>query len=226
MADAYLPGHSTQLRPADGNELHLRWRRVFRARDHDGVLFELVSAYSAPDRHYHNVAHVGDCLRKADEARAFLTDFRAVAAALFFHDAVYDPTRSDNEERSADLAERHLRAMGLPDPFIATVRDLILDTRHVTSPTTGDGRYVVDIDLSILGAPPAEFDAYERAIRREYAHVPDDAFRAGRSRILHSILDRPRIYGTDFFRDLYEAPARANLTRSLSALSTPPVAGG
>jgi predicted metal-dependent HD superfamily phosphohydrolase len=93
-----------------------------------------------------------------------------------------------------------------------------MDTRHVVSPASNDGRYVVDIDLSILGEAAERFDAYERAIRLEYAHVPDDAFRPGRATILRQFLDRPRIYGTDFFRDRYEATARANLARSLAAL--------
>jgi predicted metal-dependent HD superfamily phosphohydrolase len=170
------------------------------------------------DRHYHDLAHVLDCLRKADEVYERLTEGRAVDAALFFHDAVYDPTRGDNEERSAELAEERLKAMGEGGAFIAIARDLIMDTRHVTSPASNDGRHVVDIDLSILGEAPKRFDAYERAIRREYGHVTEQAFRAGRAKVLRQFLDRPRIYGTDVFRDRYEAAARQNLARSLAAL--------
>jgi predicted metal-dependent HD superfamily phosphohydrolase len=158
-----------------------------------------------------------DCLRKADGVYERLTEGRAVDAALFFHDAVYDPTRADNEERSADLAEGHLKAMGESARFVAVVRDLIMDTRHVTSPASNDGRYVVDIDLSILGEAPDRFEAYERAIRREYQHVPEEAFRVGRAKVLRAFVDRPRIYGTDVFRDRYEAAARENLARSLAA---------
>ena len=199
-------------------EARLRWHRVFPNPEHERMLAAVVGPYTGADRHYHGLAHVLDCLRKADEVYERLTNGRAVDAALFFHDLVYDPTRSDNEERSAEMAARQLAAIGEDAPFIAIVRDLILDTRHVTSPASNDGRYVVDIDLSILGETPELFDAYERAIRREYAHVPDDAFRAGRTKILQQFLDRPRIYGTDYFRDRYEAAARANLSRSLAAL--------
>jgi predicted metal-dependent HD superfamily phosphohydrolase len=199
-------------------EARLRWHRAFPKPEHERVLAEVVGAYTAPGRHYHDLGHVLDCLRKADGVYERLTEGRAVDAALFFHDAVYDPTRSDNEECSADLAERHLRAMGEGATFIAIVRDLVMDTRHVTSPASNDGRYVVDIDLSILGEAANRFDGYERAIRREYAHVPEEAFRAGRAKVLRQFLDRPRIYGTDVFRDRYEAAARANLARSLAAL--------
>jgi predicted metal-dependent HD superfamily phosphohydrolase len=205
--------------PADEHgEIRLRWHRVFPKGEHESLLTELVGCYATPRRHYHDLAHVLDCLRKADEVYERLTEGRAVDAALLYHDAVYDATRSDNEERSAELAARSLAVMGEDASFIAIVRDLIMDTRHVVSPASNDGRYVVDIDLSILGEPAERFDAYERAIRQEYGHVTEEAFRAGRAKVLRAFLDRPRIYGTDFFRDRYEATARANLARSLAAL--------
>lgn len=207
--------------------MRLRWLLFARSAQHDAIFEQLFTAYTAPNRHYHNLVHVYACLQLADQFRDQLTDHRAVIAAIWFHDAVYDPTRSDNEERSADLAERHLRSMGQSDIFIAEVRDLIMDTRHQVSPESNDGQYLADIDLTILGAPPEDFDAYELAIRQEYAHVTDDAFRAGRAQILRSFLDRPSIYLTDFFRDLYEQNARANLTRSLATLGAPPpISGG
>jgi predicted metal-dependent HD superfamily phosphohydrolase len=207
-------------------ELRLWWARAFGPVVEPGPFGELVAAYRAPGRHYHDLRHIRECLREAQLVSDRLVDPTRVIAAIFYHDAIYDPTRSDNEERSADLAERHLRAMGKSATFVAEVRDLILDTRHQVSPESNDGQYLVDIDLAILGAPPAEFDAYEGAIRREYAHVPDEAFRAGRAKVLHSFLDRPRIYGTDVFHDRYERAARANLARSLVALGAPPVSGG
>lgn len=206
--------------PSDEHEeARLRWHRAFPRPEHGRVLAEVVGAYTAPGRHYHDLAHVLDCLRKADEVYERLTEGRAVDAALFFHDAVYDATRGDNEERSAELAARSLGVMGEGSGFIAIVRDLIMDTRHVVSPASNDGGYVVDIDLSILGESAERFDAYERAIRREYGHVTEGAFREGRAKVLRAFLDRPRIYGTDFFRDRYETAARGNLARSLAALA-------
>jgi predicted metal-dependent HD superfamily phosphohydrolase len=207
-------------------ELRLWWERAFGPVVEPGPFGELMAAYRATGRHYHDLRHVHHCLKEAQLVSDRLVDPTIVIAAIFYHDAVYDPTRSDNEERSADLAERELRAMGKSEPFIAEVRDLILDTRHQVSPESNDGRYLVDIDLAILGAPAAEFDAYERAIRREYAHVPEEAFRAGRAKVLQSFIDRPRVYGTDVFHDRYEGAARANLARSLAALGAPPAAGG
>lgn len=207
-------------------ELRLWWDRALGPLVQPSPLDELISAYRAPDRHYHNLHHIHHCLKQARFVSDRLINPPVVIAATFYHDAVYDPTRSDNEERSADLAERHLRAMGHSDTFVAEVRDLIMDTRHQVPPESNDGQYLADIDLAILGAAPEEFDAYERAIRQEYAHVPDAPFRAGRAQILRSFLDRPSIYLTDFFRDLYEQNARANLTRSIATLGAPPPGNG
>ena len=183
------------------------------------VFEDIEAAYRGPLRHYHNVHHIAECLREFERVRASSRNPDAVAAALLFHDVVYDPTRPDNEERSADVAAEYLRNVGRPGPFVDEVRALILATRHSTEPQTGDARLVADVDLSILGKPSEQFDAYERAIRLEYAHVPDAAFAAGRSRVLRGFLDRAAIYSTPHFRQRYEQPARRNLLRSLARLS-------
>jgi predicted metal-dependent HD superfamily phosphohydrolase len=139
--------------------------------------------------------------------------------AVWLHDVVYDPRATDNEERSADLAEGLLVAGGVA-AAVAAVRALILATRHAAPPEEHDARYVVDADLAILGADPAAFDRYEAQVRREYAHVPDAEWRERRPRVLRRFLDRERIYQTPEFARL-EAPARANLARSLLRLGPP-----
>ena len=186
---------------------------------HYDLAFELIrQAYSAPARHYHNVRHVAECLREVAPVRAACEDGLAVGSALLFHDYLYDPTRHDNEDRSADEAATALRAIGWEGPRVRVVRELILATKHAAAPAAPDAAVVVDADLSILGKPDETFDDYERAIRREYAHVPDDAFRAGRAAVLRGFLSRPRIYATDYFADRYEMSARRNLGRSLSVV--------
>jgi predicted metal-dependent HD superfamily phosphohydrolase len=198
-----------------------RWRVLFpsaaeaAARSaHDA----LINAYTAPDRHYHNFAHVADCLSNLDAARDQADDPRAIEMAIWFHDAVYDPTRSDNELRSAELAAAELMKLGATSHSISRVRELILDTRHVAPPATRDGQLLVDIDLAGLAAEPHVFDANTELIRREYAHVSDADFRRGRAAFLRGLADRARIYQTTRFFDLYEARARANLARAVASL--------
>jgi predicted metal-dependent HD superfamily phosphohydrolase len=183
------------------------------------LAFQLIEyAYTAPERHYHNVRHIADCLRELTALRPTCRDPLAVEAALLFHDFEYNPTRHDNEERSADEAAMALRAVGWEAPRIQLVRGLILATRHAAPPDTPDAALVTDIDLAVFGKDEETFDAYELAIRREYAHVPDDVFRAARSAVLRGFLSRPRIYATDSCADRYEMKARQNLGRSLAAL--------
>ena len=178
----------------------------------------VLESYRQPHRHYHNLRHIAQCLAEMAAVRLDLDDKVAVHAAILFHDCVYDPARGDNEERSADVAEAVIRRGKWPQASIDNVRRLILATKHEGRAESRDAAIVVDVDLSILGKPRGNFDEYERAIRREYEHVPDADFAAGRARVLRSFLDRPTIYQSPPFRALYEKQARENLQRSLARL--------
>ncbi len=176
--------------------------------------------YSTPHREYHNLHHVYDCLNEFEDAETLVENRHAVELAIWFHDAIYDTHRTDNEEESTKLAYEVLRSQGLSDKgYCQHVRNLILLTKHIETPDDTDGKTLLDIDLSILGRPEKEFDQYENNIRREYIWVPEEHFRKGRAAVLHGFLERPDIYLTDFFRDKYEAHARSNLQRSLEKLN-------
>ena len=180
----------------------------------------MLRAYAEPHRHYHTGEHIARTLALFDGVRDRLRCPAESELAVWLHDAVYDPRAADNEARSADLAEALLVA-GEAAAAVPAVRALILATRHAAPPEEHDARYVVDADLAILGADPAEFDRYEAQVRREYAFVPDAEWRERRPRVLRRFLDRARIYETAEFAAL-EAPARANLARSLLRLAQPP----
>ncbi|WP_019585468.1 HD domain-containing protein [Deinococcus apachensis] len=170
--------------------------------------------YAQPHRAYHNADHVRAVLHALD-ARGLLTP--ALALAAWGHDLVYDPRASDNEERSAKVFGEWLREQDLSPELGEEVRRLILATRHDAPPTTRDEALLVDADLSILGADSRMFAAYDSAIRQEYAFVPEEAYRAGRARVLQSFLDRERIFTTPEFAGL-EAQARVNLASALERL--------
>lgn len=179
----------------------------------------LRARYAEPSLNYHNQAHIDACLAEFDAIRPAFRDPAAVELAIWFHDAIYDPRKTDNEERSADLADAMLSAAGVTRQTVETVRRLILATKHDAVPTDHDAQLLVDIDLSILGSADAAFDAYEQAIRQEYAHVPDETFRTGRAAVLRKFLARDRIYATECFASRFEAAARRNLQRSIEGLS-------
>jgi predicted metal-dependent HD superfamily phosphohydrolase len=197
------------------------WRRLGARSDPTPAHGEIHRAYSEPHRHYHTLEHIAHALGRLDGIRSRVGAPDAAELALWLHDFVYDPRAKDNEARSAAYARRLLAEGGLVPVVGEQVTDLIMATCHASPPEAPDARYVVDTDLSILGASAAEFDRYERQVRQEYAFVSEPDWRAGRARILRVFLDRPRIFLTPEFAAL-EGPARANLERSIEALQRAP----
>lgn len=150
---------------------------------------------------------------------AKLPGMGSVELAFWYHDICYDTRAKDNEERSAELARIRLLALGLDHGYVNQVVALILATKHEHEPRTREARVLLDVDLSILGAPPEEYDAYEANIRREYVWVPEEAFRAGRAAILKRFLNRQWVFYTQELRSgPFEGLAVANLSRALAAL--------
>lgn len=187
------------------------------------LLDDLRERHGEPGRHYHDWAHIEALLRWFEEVEPRLTCPDAVRWAILFHDAVYDPTRPDNEERSAALLKD--KAAELLDPAtLARAARMVRATAGHAIPEglpadeASDMAMFLDMDLSILGAPAAVFDRYEEGVRAEYAHVPEPAFRPGRRRILDGFLARPMLFLSPWGRERFEAAARANLARSVAKL--------
>jgi predicted metal-dependent HD superfamily phosphohydrolase len=198
------------------------WQRAWSALGVRGadpaLLDELVRCYAEPHRKYHTRQHLRECFAQFELLRDAAEHPEAIELALWFHDAIYDTHRDDNEQRSADWARSSVLAAGAPPAAAHRIHALVMVTRHDAVPATTDERILVDVDLSILGADRQRFDEYEAQVRAEYAWVGDDAFRSGRRRILEAFLGRARLYATERFAALYEAKARSNLRRSLESL--------
>ncbi|MGH7753799.1 MAG: HD domain-containing protein [Gemmatimonadales bacterium] len=183
---------------------------------------DLLTRWGEAHRHYHTVAHLSAVLRIIDDYSDRAADAGAVKLAAWFHDAIYDPQRVDNEEASALLAEATLPDLGVDAARLAEVARLIrLTASHDPLPGDRNGGLLTDADLAILAAEPQVYRAYTLAIRREYAHIPDDAFEAGRAAVLHNLLALPRMFHTPVLRDRWEEAARHNISWELSALSHP-----
>ena len=180
----------------------------------------LLDRWSEPQRRYHTTAHLKAVLDHVDALADHADDPDLVRLAAWFHDAVYLPERSANEERSARLAERALAEAGLAEAQVQEVSRLVLLT--VThDPAEGDlnGEVLCDADLAILAAPPDAYAAYAAAVREEYGFVPDEPFREGRAAVLRQLLSLPRLFRTPYGTAHWEGPARENLTAELDLLS-------
>jgi len=180
---------------------------------------DLIARWSEPQRHYHTVDHLAAVLSIIDENAAFAADPDAVRLAAWFHDAVYNPQRLDNEEASALLAEAILPILMVPHARVAEVARLIrLTASHDPLPGDRNGGLLMDADLAILAAPPVEYRAYVDAVRLEYQHLDDAVFAAGRAGVLTNLLSLSRLFHTPALRDRWEDAARYNVTRELAAI--------
>jgi predicted metal-dependent HD superfamily phosphohydrolase len=184
-----------------------------------GVRDELRAAYADPSRGYHDIRHLTEVLDRLDELAAHGATFDAtpVLLAAWFHDAVYDGER-DAEERSAAWAEDAL-ATAAPPAVVAEVARLVrLTETHQPEDADANGCALSDADLGILAAPRDRYDEYVAAVRREYAHLEDEVFDAGRADVLRGLAAKPHLFHTAYAREKWEAAARANLDRELAAL--------
>ncbi|MFC9927255.1 hypothetical protein [Streptomyces sp. NPDC127190] len=181
----------------------------------------LLARWQEPQRRYHTLTHLTAVLDRVDLLQEHAADPDAVRLAAWFHDAVYLPDRSENEERSARLAERALPEAGVPEPTTAEVARLVrLTVGHDPAEDDRNGQVLCDADLAILAAPPSAYAVYTAEVREEYHFVPNDAFRTGRSAVLRQLLALPRLFHTPYGRRNWEATARHNLASELEMLST------
>lgn len=180
---------------------------------------ELMARYGEPQRHYHTARHLDECFAALDRLRGLASRAADVELALWFHDAVYDVQRHDNEEASAVLAAQTLSGAGVDAAALRHVQALIMTTRDHRPDGDPDALVLADVDLAILGAAPPRFREYDAQIRAEYGHVPDAAFAQGRRRVLEAFLRQPAIFSTPVFFAQYERQARANLADAVRRLA-------
>lgn len=195
--------------------------REARLLDSAVVTGGLGPRYSQPHREYHNLMHIEDVLLRIEEIEPPVEHELALALAAWFHDAVYQPGKDDNEDRSAYVAYDALEQVGAsPDLIAEVVRLVRLTAHHEPADDDAAGAVLCDADLAILAAAPDRYAEYAAAIRQEYVRVPEVDFRTGRLAVLRSFLDRPVIYRTTYGREHWEDAARANLTAEIEVLES------
>ncbi|HEY4497078.1 MAG TPA: metal-dependent phosphohydrolase [Candidatus Paceibacterota bacterium] len=209
------------------NELKKRWNELMKSlgvNDARGEIFnDLVARYSEPHRRYHTLEHIVNMLREFAKVKAHASYPKAVEFAIWFHDAIYDTRREDNEQASAKLAVEAVKKLGITngvfgDIFSPKVYELVLTTEYKRLPGDADEDLLADLDLATLASDPEIFDENMKKIREEYSWLSDEQFKWGRIMFMRNMLSRPRIYSSPRTREKYDARARANLERSIKKL--------
>ncbi len=227
--------HSNIMSSDSPTFLRDSWRELFvrllsppgDPSEANAVFDEVIARYSEPHRRYHTVEHVTAVVTRVSEighhvwphlgADALRDSLNDVLIAAWYHDVIYDPTQSDNEDRSAELAIQHLTTCAFDHARISNIVDLILMTKGHRARTDQEA-ILADADLWTLGGPPDEYRLYGRLIRHEYAHVSEDDWIRGRSVAMRTFLDRPTIFATRYGRAQREVQAQVNVTADVEAL--------
>lgn len=205
--------------------LQMNWEHLLGVFAVDGeaateAFADLVMRYEEDGRFYHNLHHIENVLKTSEQLKAYAHDFTAVQLAAWFHDVIYEVQAADNEERSAVYAGEALNRLHLPAATIALVQRLIRATEtHQAAAGDMDCRILLDADLATFAADPRQYDRYARAIRKEFAFVPDEAYCVARKEVLARFLERDRIFLTGQMFKRYEARARQNIHREMASLN-------
>lgn len=186
--------------------------RIF---DHRALVAAARLHYGQPHRGYHNQGHLDELIVLARQHAPDLDD--AEQLALLFHDAVYVPGADpgENERLSALLMRATAAAFDLGAVDFDQASRIIERTAHAEPPPTEAAR-VCDLDLWRLAAPWEAFQRHTLGIRHEYLHLHADeaAFWAARRAFYKSMLAKPQIFATAYFRDRFESAARENMRRA------------
>jgi predicted metal-dependent HD superfamily phosphohydrolase len=191
------------------------WQRLGGMGDAAAWHERLVRAYGEPQRAYHSLQHLDECLCVFDEAKAFMQQPDLIEMALWFHDAVYDPKSGESEALSAEMA---LEGLGGTQVAREVARLILLTKSH--QPGEGsDDAWIIDIDLAIFAQPVSRVLEYERQIREEYAWVPEEVYREKRAEVLRDFMAREPIYRTPWACERFEALAKERLRVLIDGLT-------
>ncbi len=192
------------------------WQRclVEGARDDSEKIHQrLLDGYDEPQRHYHTLAHIEQCMAMFDQCKSLASNPEALELAVWFHDVIFEPGSPDNEARSAEL---YLDLSdGVHDAATrGLVKRLIMATLHDgSSLEDSDAVYMVDIDLSSFGSSWEAFLQDSKNLRRESAHLSDAEYFQKKTDFQSCLLEKERFYLSDYFAERLEAQARSNLAR-------------
>lgn len=179
---------------------------------------EIEKNYSSKRRYYHTLKHLENLLAQLTEVKDEILHWKTILFSLYYHDIVYNSLKSDNEEKSAELAERRMKQISVPHVAVELCKKQILATKSHQKSTDSDTNYFTDADLSVLGQPWEIYLLYYKNVRKEYGIYPDQIYNPGRKKVLKHFLSMKRIFKTEYFYKKFERQAKENLTRELNNL--------
>ena len=180
---------------------------------------EIEKKYSHSSRHYHTLTHLESLILQLEEVKEQISDWDTVLFAVFYHDIVYKATKSNNEEKSAELAAKRFSEINFHQKKITVCTSMILATKNHLQTGDADTDLFTDADLSVFGQSWHQYETYLKQIRKEYSIYPDIIYKPGRKKVLTHFLEMSRIYKSKYFYEKLEIKAKENLLRELKLLT-------
>lgn len=179
---------------------------------------EIEDYYTDKKRHYHNLSHLENLLNELLEVKDKIENWHTILFTLFYHDIIYNTLKSDNEEQSAELAEKRLKQINVPNQIIEKCKSQILATKNHLENSDIDTNYFTDADLSILGKQEEVYKQYSKNVRLEYLYYPSVIYKQGRFEVLNTFIYFKSIYKTEYFSTKYEQNAKKNIKNELEII--------
>lgn len=179
---------------------------------------EIENKYSSKTRHYHNLNHLKNMITELRNVESQVENLDTLLFAIYYHDIIYNPAKSDNEHQSALLFNKRISETSFAN--LQECMALIDSTKEHKLSKDKDTNILLDIDLSTLGKSTYEYKEYCENIRKEYQMYSDAAYCKGRKEVIMNILELDSIYKTAFFKQEYENQAKENLRNELRQLKS------
>ncbi len=194
---------------------YILWKKINAKIDAKKPYYLIKKSYDQKHRRYHSLSHIEYCLKKFSQYRKYADDPTAIEMAIFFHDIIWDPTKNNNEKKSAELAEKILKKAKVKKKIISKIKRLIMATTHKNYVNDIDSRLIADIDLISLAKPIKQYFQDMKDVRWELS-IAGKKILFKRKKFLRSMIDRKRIYQTKDISNKYEKKARQNILKELN----------
>lgn len=190
------------------------------------MFFEkVIEKYNESGRFHHNCPHLIYMHSNISvlSTKVSNVNLDILSMAMFYHDVIYNPASTTNEQDSYDMAIGHLKIMRFDENFIKQVGELVLLTiDHEINPELTVPleiqKIFLDSDMAILASDEKMYMEYSKNVRKEYYCIPKDKYNEGRILFLESALKKEKLFFTDSMNDEFLIKARENIKNEIDYL--------
>ena len=160
----------------------------------------------------------GTYLKFTSSIKNLISDWSTLLFAVYYHDFIYNARRNDNEEKSAEHAAKVLTDLNYDPELTKKCVSHIMATKSHHLNNDQDTNFLLDADLSILGADWETYKKYFQGVRKEYSIYPDFLYKPGRKKVMEDFLKMDSIFKTAYYFEKLEVQARKNIQQELQLL--------